>query len=77
MQWIEFIFLMQVVMGILLFILLHKMNRVKKQIEDITKEVENYVAFVTSEDTDEVRGQAASTEEQNKLIQAVLSEYFP
>jgi len=77
MQWIEFIFLTQLAIGIVLFILLQKINRIKKQIDDITKEVENYVAFVTSEDVEERKGQVVSTEEQNRLIQAVLGEYFP
>ena len=77
MQWIEFIFLTQLAIGIVLFILLQKINRIKKRIDDITKEVENYVAFVTSEDVEERKGQVVSTEEQNRLIQAVLGEYFP
>lgn len=74
---LEFLFLMQIVVGILLLILLHKMNRMKKQIDDITREVENYVAFVTTEQLEEKQEQAISMEEQNSLIQAVLGEYFP
>lgn len=74
---LEFLFLMQIAVGILLLILLHKMSRVKKQLDEITREVENYVAFVTEDSEEEKQGQAISMEDQNSLIQAVLGEYFP
>lgn len=74
---LEFLFLMQIAVGILLLILLHKMSRVKKQLDEITREVENYVAFVTEDPEEEKQGQAISMEDQNSLIQAVLGEYFP
>ena len=83
---LEWIFLMQFVQGFLMFIFLQKLNKMKKQIDDITNEVKNYIAYIT-EDIDsmsievekESKNQVKKVTEdtQNRLIQAVLSEYFP
>lgn len=49
---LEWVFLLQAAMGILMIIFLHKMNRIKKQLDNIVKEVKNYVEFITEVDVD-------------------------
>lgn len=83
----EWLFLMQIVMGILMMVFLQKLTQMKKQVDKITQEVSNYIAYVT-EDIEE--NEETVTEEKhmeiskndteeakNRLIQAVLKEYFP
>lgn len=83
----EWLFLMQIVMGILMIVFLQKLTQMKKQMDKITQEVSNYIAYVT-EDIEE--NEETVTEEKhmeiskndteeakNRLIQAVLKEYFP
>ena len=83
----EWLFLMQIVMGILMIVFLQKLTQIKKQVDKITQEVSNYIAYVT-EDIEE--NEETMTEEKhmeiskndteeakNRLIQAVLKEYFP
>ena len=83
----EWLFLMQIVMGILMIVFLQKLTQMKKQVDKITQEVSNYIAYVT-EDVEE--NEETMTEEKhmeiskndteeakNRLIQAVLKEYFP
>lgn len=83
----EWLFLMQIVMGILMIVFLQKLTKMKKQVDKITQEVSNYIAYVT-EDIEE--NEETVTEEKhmeiskndteeakNRLIQAVLKEYFP
>ena len=83
----EWLFLMQIVMGILMMVFLQKLTQIKKQVDKITQEVSNYIAYVT-EDIEE--NEETVTEEKhmeiskndteeakNRLIQAVLKEYFP
>lgn len=83
----EWLFLMQIVMGILMMVFLQKLTKMKKQVDKITQEVSNYIAYVT-EDIEE--NEETVTEEKhmeiskndteeakNRLIQAVLKEYFP
>ena len=83
----EWLFLMQIVMGILMMVFLQKLTQMKKQVDKITQEVSNYIAYVT-EDIEE--NEETMTEEKhmeiskndteeakNRLIQAVLKEYFP
>ena len=83
----EWLFLMQIVMGILMIVFLQKLTKMKKQVDKITQEVSNYIAYVT-EDIEE--NEETVTEEKhmeiskndteeakNLLIQAVLKEYFP
>ncbi len=81
------------VMGILLIILLQKITLLKKQTDDIVKEVKSYVAYITEEEDEEstekaIQKQALKTgrnyqsmqskeETQSHIIQAVLGEYFP
>ena len=83
---LEWIFLMQVVLGILMLFFLQKLMEIKKQIDKITKEVTNYISYITQEEEETLEEEnpvgkvplAKEKEEaQNRLIQAVLGEYFP
>lgn len=84
MFYLGLLFLSQGLFGILMLIFLHKINQMKKQIEDITKEVKAYLDFV-EEDIQQENVQnnkrfitkKTREEDQNCLIQAVLQEYFP
>ena len=80
----ELLLLMQCVMGILMLILIQKISKVKKQIDLITKEVTQYLTFIEDdmeetvfskkkEETEKI----SKDEAENRLIQAVLKEYFP
>ena len=90
----EWLFLMQIVMGILMIVFLQKLIQIKKQIDKIVKEVSNYITYITDdmEDSENVieenlikmrkTGEKSTNkkeeeEAQNRLIQAVLREYFP
>ena len=71
-------------MGILMFILLHKISQMKKQIDDITKEVHAYLSFLENDVEKEIAEtkleavqKIGKDEAENRLIQAVLQEYFP
>lgn len=93
---LEWLFLMQLLMGILMIFFLQKLTQMKKQVDEITREVMNYISYVT-EDMEEESIQETSLgsktyntgekhveamnkkereEAQNRLIQAVLGEYF-
>ena len=63
-----------------------KLMEIKKQIDKITKEVTNYISYITEETEAEFveeeqvhKWERAKEKEevQNRLIQEVLSEYFP
>ena len=81
---LEWLFFMQLVMGILMIIFLRKLIQIKKQMDTITKEVMNYISYVTEdiekEQNEEKLPQKLTKKEdveaQNRLIQAVLGEYF-
>ncbi|MBR4026181.1 MAG: hypothetical protein IKJ01_01315 [Lachnospiraceae bacterium] len=93
-QFVPFITLcVEIVVISLSLLVLHKINRVKKQIDSITKEVKRYVEFIM-EDTklqeerelslrinNQLNKKASahinSDEEKNRLIQSVLGEIFP
>lgn len=82
---LEWIFLMQCALGILMMVIILKITQMKKQMDTIKKEVSDYIFYVTQEELaveqeeqdfakkDEFMGENA----QNQLIHAVLSEYFP
>lgn len=90
---LEFLFLMQCATGILILMLLHRINQMKKQMDAVIREVNDYVSFITSEEItksgDEVKAEKVNFFEtgkedtrvtnmqQNRIIQDVLSEYFP
>lgn len=92
---LEWLFFMQLCMGILMILFLRKLTQMKKQVDEITKEVTNYISYIT-EDMEEVQTSEIANkpllrqqniskdieknekeEAQNRLIQAVLQEYFP
>lgn len=83
---LEWLFLMQLGMGILMFFFLLKLTQMKKQIDEITNEVMNYISFVTKEEEEETAESSEIRrttykkeveEAKNRLIEAVLGEYFP
>ena len=86
----EWLFLVQLATVGLMILFLQKQMQIKKQLDEITKEVSNYISYVTEdmmEETQELstkesverhRQKKVDKEEvQNSLIQAVLGEYFP
>jgi len=81
---LEWLFFMQLVMGILMIIFLRKLIQIKKQMDTITKEVMNYISYVTEAEENEKYEEKShqnhikkeDEEAQNRLIQAVLGEYF-
>lgn len=81
---LEWLFLMQIVMGILMIVFLQKLIQIKKQMDKIVKEVSNYITYITdemevSDDFIEEKPTEKKGEDEakNRLIQAVLKEYFP
>lgn len=84
MMRLEWLFFIQLVMGILMLLFLRKLNQMKKQVDMVTKEVMNYISYVTEdiekEQNEEKLPQKLTKKEdeeaQNRLIQAVLGEYF-
>jgi len=90
---LEWLFFMQILMGIFMIILLQKLTQMKKQVDEIVREVKNYITYVTEEIDEEINltpkehhlektvknkiEQKEQDEAQNRLIQAVLGEYFP
>ena len=72
------IFLMQLVTLGCILLLLQNQIKMKKQIEEITREVDNYISYIT-EDVKEEKEDVKHKNEaaHNELIQAVLGEYFP
>lgn len=83
---LEWIFFMQLVLGVFMLFFLHKLMEIKKQMDEITKEVTNYISYITEEaeaipeeETAIVRTNhmKEKDEAQNRLIQAVLGEFFP
>lgn len=92
---LEWLFLMQLIMGVLMIVFLQKLTQMKKQVDEITKEVMNYISYVTEdmeedlqetfstkkehpreEKSPEIMSQKEREDAQNRLIQAVLGEYF-
>ena len=80
----EWLFLTQCLLGILMMIFLHKINQIKKQVDNITKEVKAYLSFIEEDIGQEVQSvkkertmKISKDEAENHLIQAVLKEYFP
>lgn len=86
-MYFEWLLGMQIFMAILMIVFLQKLTQMKKQIDNITKEVTQYISYVT-EDLEEEETKTVppigqnqlnkkQEEAQNRLIQAVLGEYFP
>ena len=75
MFYLGLLFLSQGLFGILMLIFLHKINQMKKQIEDITKEVKAYLDFVEEdikqesiENTSINTAKKQNEEDENRLI---------
>lgn len=77
MMYLEWLLLTQIIMGSLIIVLLHKIGKMKKQIDEIIHEVTAYISYVTEVDKEEVKINREQDASQNQLIQAVLKEYFP
>lgn len=84
---LEWVFLMQVFMGIVMIIFLQKLVQMKRQIDEVSKEILQYISYVTEDVEQEFQKEERAQEskkvskkdkeyEQNSLIQAVLGEYF-
>ena len=84
-MYFEWLFFMQIIMVILMIVFIQKLNQMKKQIDNITKEVYQYISFVTDDIEEQKIEMSVSPklvekkpeEAQNRLIQAGLGEYFP
>ena len=88
-MYFEWLLLMQLIMGSIMIILLHNQIKMKKQLDEMTREVTNYISYITedmTEDSLEEKMYSASErnnkfkgkeEDQNRLIQTVLGEFFP
>lgn len=61
---LEWVFLLQLVMGILMLMLLLKMNKIKKQIDGIIMEVKKYVDFVTAGEENFINIEERGTKEE-------------
>ena len=83
----EWLLVMQIFLLVFMFIFYQKLVEMKKQVDDITKEVANYISYVTEEIELENQGESIinaqntrkkeSEDAQNRLIQAVLGDFFP
>jgi hypothetical protein len=74
----------QVFLGIIIAILLHKVGKLKAQVDEITREVKDYISFIIEDeasaeaDTPKVLNDIKSGEAmQSSLIQSVLGDFFP
>lgn len=82
---LEWLLLIQLVMGGLMIVFLRKLNQMKKQMDKVTQEVMQYISYVTEdmeedvflETKEEKICKTEREEAQNRLIQAVLGEFFP
>ena len=91
---LEWLFLMQLGMGGLMIIFLQKQMQMKRQLDEMTREVENYITYITEDIIEESQESVKEDKQikekdrknntkkdiedaQNRLIQAVLGEYFP
>lgn len=92
---LEWLFLMQLIMGGLMIVFLRKQMQMKRQLDEMTREVTNYISYITEDVVEEShegeredmqiierRSKEHKKEKdiddaQNRLIQAVLGEYFP
>lgn len=66
----ELLFFAEILLCVLMLVFIHKLNRMKKQVEHIVQEVEGYIAFIT-EETDEIEQvKETSYGIQNQFMQA-------
>lgn len=80
--------IMLIIMGILIFnllvmfILVHKITTVKKQLKKMTSQVEDYITAVMQSEEEnerekEQKRKASEKDAQTQLISSVLEEIFP
>lgn len=76
---LEILFFTQICVGILMIVFLLKITQIKQQLDDIIKEVNDYIEFLTEDVREEpkTKKEKKDTEAQSQLIHAVLREYFP
>ncbi len=77
---LELLFALQIGMLFMMFLFLQKITQMKKQVDNILKEVGDYLQFISEEEeknTQPVMKKKRKEEEENRIIQAVLGEYFP
>ena len=84
MFYLELLLIMQGLLIILMLVFLRRMNGVKGQIDQITKEVKEYLNFIEEDVHQEEEKTIKENiptkgreDAQNYIIQAVLKEYFP
>lgn len=84
MFYLELLLIMQGLLIVLMFVFLRRMNGVKRQIDQIIKEVREYLNFIEEDIHQEEEKtikenipQKKKDDAQNYIIQAVLKEYFP
>ena len=82
---LEVLFLTQLVVGVIMIIMLQKINSTKKQVDDIMNQVKEYLSFITQDVEEEekkerfsekIKTKKNSEESQNRLIEAVLGDFF-
>ena len=81
---LNFLLFIQVFLGMIIVILLHKVCKLKAQVDEITKEVKDYISFIIEDEDssgidslknpEDVKSEEAM---QSSLIQSVLGEFFP
>lgn len=75
---LTFLLITQVLLGAAVLILLHKVGQMKAQVDEITKEVTDYISFIIEDEGMPQKEQIISAEgDQSSLIQSVLGEFFP
>lgn len=71
---LEILFFLQIVTGAILIVLLYKLSKIRKQVDDIVSEVKGYIAFIT-EETEESVIESPNTEKRfNKEMNFSQSE---
>ena len=74
----------QMILGIVIVVLIQKISKMRSQVDEITKEVKDYISFIIEDEepktkaeeikkTDTINGD----EIHSSLIQAVLGDIFP
>lgn len=81
---LNLLLVIQVFLGMIIVLLLHKVCKLKVQVDEITKEVKDYISFIIEDeassetDTPKNPGDVKSGDAmQSSLIQSVLGEFFP
>ena len=68
----------QIFLGMVIIVLLHKVGKLKAQVDEITKEVKGYISFIIEDESPkDTREPKGGEDIQSSLIQSVLGEFFP